>query len=155
MPAEYVPPGNVRAACPGCAGALSTYEQVSATGGPFGQIVREVPHKFEGRWYGRIIYRLLRCAGCGRGGLAMIHDGSGLAPAVSHFYPFSPERAPLPPDSPAGVVAEVREAELCAAVRAWRAASALLRSALEKTLIANGYQNGSLKARIDEPLAMA
>jgi hypothetical protein len=69
---------------------------------------------------------------------------------VSNFYPFSPERAPLPPDSPAGVVAEVCEAELCAAVRAWRAASALLRSALEKTLIANGYQNGSLKARIDE-----
>jgi hypothetical protein len=47
-------------------------------------------------------------------------------------------------------VAEYREAELCASVGAWRAGSALICSALEKTLSANGYVRGSLAARIDE-----
>ncbi len=43
----------------------------------------------------------------------------------------------------------MREAERCAAVGAWRAASAMLRSALEKTLKANGYTNGNLAQKID------
>jgi Domain of unknown function (DUF4145) len=66
------------------------------------------------------------------------------------FYPACRDVAPLPSGVPNGVVAEYREAELCASVGGWRAASALLRSALEKTFRANGYVNGSLAQRIDE-----
>ncbi len=49
--------------------------------------------------------------------------------------------------------AEFREAELCAASGAWRGASALLRSTLEKVLKANGYVKGSLESKIDEAAA--
>ncbi len=48
------------------------------------------------------------------------------------------------------VVNEYREAELSASVGANRGASALLRSALEKTLQANGYTDGSLYERIEQ-----
>jgi hypothetical protein len=147
MPAEYVN-GNVRAACPSCGGAVTTYEQ--GTGGSnWGQIGLAGLIHYQDKTYGVTTYRLLRCAGCGRGGLAVFYEASGVVPALIDFYPFSRETAPLPPATPPGVVAEYREAELCAAVRAWRAASALLRSVLEKTLTVNGYANGSLQARID------
>ena len=53
-------------------------------------------------------------------------------------------RANLPSGVPEGVHKEYREAELCASVEAWRAASALLRSTLEKTLKGSGYTTGSL-----------
>jgi len=150
MPAEYVlPPGSVRAACPGCGGALTTYELVTA-GGAFTQVVRQALVKYQGILYSTTVYRLLQCAGCGRGGLATILERPSGSACMIDFYPFSREIAPLPPGTPDGVVAEYREAELCAAVQAWRAASALLRSALEKTLIANGYTDGSLHTRIDE-----
>jgi hypothetical protein len=56
----------------------------------------------------------------------------------------------LPAAVPEGVVKEYREAELCASVEAWRAASALLRSTLEKALKANGYTSGSLRDKIDK-----
>ena len=49
---------------------------------------------------------------------------------------------------------EYREAELCTSVGAWRGASALLRSALEKTLKANGYTGGSLFDKINWAAAM-
>jgi len=147
MPVEFVN-GNVRAACPGCNGAVTTYEQETG-GGAFGQISRTGLVSYQGKSYGMTFYRLLRCAGCGRGGLATIHEGHAVMPLLSDFYPFSREQASLPAGAPEGMVAEYREAELCAAVHAWRAASALLRSALEKTLIANGYTDGTLQARID------
>jgi hypothetical protein len=50
-------------------------------------------------------------------------------------------------------VKEYREAELCASVEAWRAASVMLRSTLEKTLKANGYAKGTLEAKIDEAVS--
>jgi hypothetical protein len=93
----------------------------------------------------------MRCAGCGRGGLATVHDdGRNNQAYEDTFYPTNRDQAALPAGIPDGVVAEYREAELCASVRAWRAASALLRSSLEKTLRANGYDTGSLASRIDE-----
>jgi hypothetical protein len=55
---------------------------------------------------------------------------------------------------PTGVENEYREAELCASFSAWRAASDLLRSTLEKVLRANGYDPAkSLHKRIDEAAA--
>jgi hypothetical protein len=59
----------------------------------------------------------------------------------------------IPKGVPQGVQSEFKEAELCASVGAWRAASALLRSTLEKTLRANGYSKGSLAERINQASA--
>lgn len=150
MPAEYEN-GNVRAVCPECNGAITTFEYREATR-EFGHLIRIKKHTFRGQTYVRTIYRLMRCAGCGRGGLATIHDDPNIVrpPVVSEFYPFSVDKAPLPPAVPRGIVAEYREAEHCASFGAYRAASALLRSALEKALTANGYTSGSLKERIDQ-----
>ena len=43
----------------------------------------------------------------------------------------------------------MREGERCAAAGAWLPASAMRRSALEKTLKANGYTNGNLAQKIE------
>jgi hypothetical protein len=59
----------------------------------------------------------------------------------------------VPAEVPPDVLAEFREAELTASVGAWRAASAMLRSTLEKTLKHNGYRKGSLADKIDEAAA--
>src|SRR2546425_1165759 len=145
MPAEYVG-GNVRATCPDC-GAVTTFE--AATGGSeFGVLGRSGMTKYRGQLFGRTLYRLLRCASCGRGGLSTVHD-SGPPAAMSDFYPHARETAPLPQAVSSGITTEYREAEFCAAVGAHRAASALLRSVLEKTLKANGYTKGSLEDKID------
>jgi Domain of unknown function (DUF4145) len=59
---------------------------------------------------------------------------------LESFYPSATTPAKLPVGVPNELVAETREAELCASVGAWRTAAALLRSTLEKTLKANGYR---------------
>jgi len=148
MKPQYVN-GNMRAACPDCGGAVTTFES-QKHGAQFGSVTRQWNHGFEGRNYTSATYVLLQCAGCGRGGLATLHQGMHGVAYDEHFYPPSLDVAPLPAGVPAGIVAEYREAELCASAVAYRAASALLRSALEKTLRANGYVNGSLAARVDE-----
>ena len=135
--------GNVRATCAGCGRALSTFHFRDA-GREYGSVVQAgAPRK---------IFTLMSCGGCGRGALATIEDRTGqyLGGRLIEFYPTAIERASLPAGIPDGLTAEFREAELCASVRAWRGASALLRSALEKTLIENGYTKGGLKDRIDE-----
>jgi hypothetical protein len=141
--------GNMRAACPDCGGAITTFEHRSAQM-EYGTVVREAQHEFEGARYIRILYTLMRCAGCGRGGLAIIHTDGHRYAYDERFYPASIDLAPLPAGVPPGIVAEYREAEVCASAAAYRAGSALLRSVLEKTLGANGYVNGSLASRIDE-----
>jgi hypothetical protein len=69
---------------------------------------------------------------------------------LESFFPSAPTVAALPAAVPDGIAREYREAELCASVQAWRAASALLRSALEKALKASGYAKGSLQQKIDD-----
>ena len=92
----------------------------------------------------------MRCAGCGRGGIAKIHDnGTVRDGTLEEFFPLSIDHAKIPAGAPPGIEAEFRDAGKCAAFSAWRAASALLRSALEKTLKANGYTSGTLAAKID------
>jgi Domain of unknown function (DUF4145) len=111
-------------------------------------------HQFEGASYQRVHWRMLRCSGCGRAGLAKFHDNGNEASAVlESFLPRALASAPLPAAVPEGVVKEYREAELCASVEAWRAASALLRSTLEKALKANGYTKGVLQQKIDDAAA--
>jgi len=136
--------GNVRAICPDCGGAVSTFHFQDASHA-YGSVV-------QGAGFPRKIFTLMSCGGCGRGALATVEDkvGQYSSGRLIEFYPTSIERASLPPGVPPGVTTEFREAELCASVRAWRGASALLRSVLEKTLIENGYTKGSLKDRIDE-----
>jgi hypothetical protein len=140
----------MRAPCPDCGGTVTTFEHRSAAN-EFGAVTRVWNHEFEGRNYTQTRYILMRCAGCGRGGLATTHmNPLGDIAYEETFYPACLDRAPLPAGIPDGVVAEYREAELCASVGAWRAGSALIRSALEKTLSANGYVQGTLAARIVE-----
>ena len=142
---------NVSARCPGCNGALSTFVSEATR---LGTVIRDERHTFDGKQYTRYLYILMRCGGCGRGGLAEIHDNGGVMDGtMSDFYPVSIEHAQLPPNVPESIVREFREAEQCEGHGAYRGASALLRSTLEKTLKANGYTKGSLEDKIDEAAA--
>jgi hypothetical protein len=67
---------------------------------------------------------------------------------LKEFYPASVDAAKVPAAVPTDILAEFREGELCAAHGAYRAASALMRSVLEKTLKASGYTSGNLKSKI-------
>jgi hypothetical protein len=138
--------GSVSAPCPDCGGAITTFERMDGArelGVVFRQLVLN-----DGRPVQSVRYVLTRCAGCGRGGLATIHEGGGRN-GLAEFYPTAIDLAPVPPDVPTEICKELREAELCAAHGAFRAASALLRSTLEKTLLAAGYETGSLYKKIE------
>ena len=142
--------GNVSARCPDCEGAVTTFER-KLSGHEFGSVTVPGTHVIGESRYTQILYVLMRCAACGRGGLAKIHSGGPGADLLECFFPVCIDRATIPDNVPVGIVSEYREAEICASVQAWRAASALLRSALEKTLKENGYNSGSsLAAKIDE-----
>ena len=141
MPAIYES-GKVIAQCPYC-NTRCTFM------GPNGTIQIQKSHKFNGQDYNVIQDFLYTCGGCGRGALVNIHH-SPHPPILEAFHPAAVERAPLPNGVPDGIVNEFREAELCAAHGAYRAASALLRSTLEKTLKENGFTKGNLKDKIGE-----
>ena len=117
----------------------------------FGHVIVEKSHTFENRGYRRTVYLLMRCAGCHRGGLAKIHDNGSVEEGVlEQFYPNNIEHAKMPQNVPVDIASEFREAEICMSTNAWRGASALLRSTLEKTLKKNGYQTGSLFEKINQ-----
>ena len=138
------------AMCPDC-GAPSTFESRERPGTIHGRIINERPYYDpRGLMYPHVTYQLLRCATCGRGGLSAVAGGGGKDELLIAFSPLSAEAAPVPANTPTEIKAGLSEAERCAAVGAWRAASAMLRSGLEKTLKANGYIDGSLKDKIDE-----
>ncbi len=123
---------TISAYCPSCK-AITSFDQKqsSAVAGP---------HTYNGKNYHRVLYFFSQCARCGRGGLSTIPDnGSAQTAVLEAFYPITPDEAPLPKDVPNDIKSEFREAERCAAFGANRAASALFRSVLEKTLKANGY----------------
>jgi Domain of unknown function (DUF4145) len=127
---------------------------------PKQQIPVDDQHTFEGRGFQRTIYILTQCARCGRGGLAIVGDnGGGQSTFLENFYPIAVSAAPLPKDVPSDIQKEFREAEKCAAFGANRAASALFRSVLEKTLKSNGYVKSNdatlrdLQKRIDAAAA--
>lgn len=127
----------VRTTCPGCGGAVTNYQEVQGA-----TVARPGPI--------RCVDVLMRCLACGRGGLAeILLDGGGHWKVLARFFPRVRDYAPLP-SVPEGIKADFREAELCASVEAWRGAVALLRSSLEKTLAANGYDKGSLFERIND-----
>ena len=143
---------GVRACCPDCNGAVCTFDFKDASG-EFGYILIEGTHNFDGNTYGRVHYRLLRCSGCRRAGLAKFHDTGDSPIALEWFHPRAYATSALPSEVPDGIVNEYREAEVCASAEAWRAASAMLRSTLEKTLKANGYTKGKLYQKIEAAAA--
>ncbi|SDU41985.1 DUF4145 domain-containing protein [Desulfobacula phenolica] len=141
--------GDVIAYCPDCKTHTSFEHKTS--GRELETIIVDRHHEYEGKKYSRILYRLLRCASCKRGGLAAIHDnGKVVDGTIGEFYPISVEQASLPSDTPDDIKTEFREAELCSGFGAFRASSALFRSVLEKTLKANGYLKGTLAGKIDK-----
>jgi hypothetical protein len=134
--------GSVTAGCTRCAGTVSTFEWRSRVG-PYGVL----SEKYETREYRtwRREFRLFRCAGCGRGGLGVIdmpddHDFPNEWANLLHFAPDVRPAAPLPTYTPKGIVSEFREGESCLEATCYRAAAAMFRSALEKTLSASGYK---------------
>jgi hypothetical protein len=141
--------GNVSATCPICE-AVTVFDHKSSSG-EYGTVLVDKPHSFKSTNFSRFVYVLMRCGGCGRGGLAQIHDnGSQVQGTLGEFFPVSIESATLPKTVPTGIVNEFREGELCAAHGAYRAASALMRSVLEKTLKDSGYTAGQLYHKIEE-----
>lgn len=154
MPAFLRANGTVSAFCPDC-GATANFDLrhfLVIGKGP------TINHKT----YTRGAYALLQCSGCQRGGLATICDDGGWESAcLLDFFPFSQEKLTLPAGIPEGIVKEFREAEMCASIKAYRAASAMLRSALEKVLKENGYEDlknsgydkMKLQKKIDEAAA--
>jgi hypothetical protein len=69
------------------------------------------------------------------------------------FFPRTIGSLSMPSDVPTDIKTEFQESELAGSVGAWRAASAMLRSTLEKTLKANGFTKGNLATKIDEAAA--
>jgi len=98
------------------------------------------------------LYLLLRCAGCGRGGLAAIkfipdqhaHNYPHGVDRLLWFYPEACDRLRLPLAVPDGIRHEFREAEHCLEAGCFRAAAALFRSVLDKTMRANGYKTKAM-----------
>jgi hypothetical protein len=141
--------GHVKADCPDC-GMPTTFEFVK-NGAEHGSIIVNSGYNHQGTPYSRIIYKLLRCAVCERAGVAKVAVNNEYATgsALVWFWPTSQLVAKLPTGIPEGVSKEYREAEICMSVEAWRGAAALLRSALEKTLMANGYDESDLYKKIE------
>ena len=141
---------SVRAKCPNCDGAVTSFENREHSG-EFGKIDKRLDIIVDGVTYDHCSYVLLRCAGCRSGAIAEVWFGStGIKPVLKSFFPISIENKELPPETSETIVKEFREAEACYAYGFNRAASALIRSVLEKTLKANGYiKRDSLEAKID------
>lgn len=141
---------NVRAPCPDCGGAFTTFENAKLTSVAVEAVcARSIQTKVGAKFYDHLMYRGLRCAGCGRGGMSVTAFNSPQDHVLVDFFPRALDSLPLPKDVPADLVSEFQEAELTASVGAWRAASAMLRSTLEKALKHNGYDKGSLANKID------
>ena len=151
--------GAVTAGCTRCRGALSTFEWRSKDGA-FG-FVREVFESNRGYSKMRREFRLFRCAGCGRGGLGIIvlPNDDQYPSKSAELEAFTPDVLPsvkLPDGAPKDIVAEFREGEACLQNGCSRAAAAIFRSALEKTLAASGHKvdrHTSLYAQIETAAA--
>jgi hypothetical protein len=100
--------------------------------------------------YNRIIHQLLRCTVCGCPGVASVYaNNSYLQGILASFWPRAAVRIDLPDKIPVGVLKEFREGEQAMGASCWRAAAAMFRSALEKLLAANGYQETNLFQKIE------
>jgi Domain of unknown function (DUF4145) len=136
---------NVLARCPNC-DAITSFDDKGHSNTRLGAVIIDGLHDFEGRPFSRILWQALRCSVCSRGAMAQIHDiGSSQTAVIGDFIPAAMERAMLPATVPDDIVNEFRESELDAAHGAYRSASAMLRSVLEKALKKNGYEEVDVK----------
>jgi len=150
MKPEFVA-GNVKADCPDC-GVPTTFEFRDPEGmrGEFGTITIVGRHVFRGTNYDRILYKLMSCTVCNRPGVAKLHTPQQyIQSALESFWPTGIPHERIPEKVPDYIQKELREAELCMSVEAWRASAAMLRSTLEKTLIDNGYDDRNLYQKIE------
>lgn len=128
--------GHVLARCPVCEGALTAFLIGEPQRGEFGTIFRPVTRTLTE------VYRLAKCSGCGAGSLItfVTDPQSNKPPKLIDFYPEARERLTIPKAVPVGIVQEFREGERCSEAGCNRAAAAMFRSVLDKTLRANGYK---------------
>lgn len=125
--------GHLIANCPTCDGALSSFLFGDPNQGEYGKLFRPTQH-------GNEVYQLMRCSNCGAGALHTFRqDARGFRETID-FYPEAANRLKLPAGLPEGIVKEFREGERCAEAKCFRAAAAMFRSVLDKTLRANGYK---------------
>jgi hypothetical protein len=148
MKPEYINNG-VRANCVDCGGAVTSFESFY-NGNQFQSIHNSKDYKLEEQNFKSCNYQLVRCAGCGRGGLAELYHNNDNKYILGKLFPATVDVAALPQNAPDEIVKEFREAEICLSVFAYRAASAMFRSTLEKTLKINGYLTGNLENKINE-----
>ena len=148
--------GNIVAQCPTCDGAKSRFESVGEpVVGQWSKPDPSSPHRYI---YYDHQYRLFRCAGCGRGAIAIIKMkkvGGEFPDSIDRLIQFWPEatgRLRLPASVPDGIRHEFDEAEKCTEAQCFRAATAMFRSVLDKVLRGNGYntkEEPNLKKQID------
>jgi Arc/MetJ-type ribon-helix-helix transcriptional regulator len=130
---------SVLATCPDC-DAVTSWDTHGFSNTQMGAALVNRSHVFDGQQYSRILWQAFRCAVCSRGGIGKLHDnGNSQTAVLENFIPAAIEKANLPAGVPADVQSEFREAELVAASGAYRSASAMLRSTLEKALKKNGF----------------
>ncbi|MFM0051756.1 DUF4145 domain-containing protein [Caballeronia grimmiae] len=135
--------GNIVARCRYCEGAKTGFEVLDPGQTNWGGVVYK-------KYGDQHDFRLARCLNCGAGALAVFAYRRGDKRGLADFYPESKERLPLPEDVPKGIKREFIEGERCLEANCYRAAAAMFRSVLDKTLRANGYKNvGNLKRQID------
>ncbi|HET6841816.1 MAG TPA: DUF4145 domain-containing protein [Candidatus Angelobacter sp.] len=142
---------NVLARCPDC-DAITSFDTKGHSGTTLGTVIIDRSHQYGGQMYSRILWQFFRCNVCSRGAVGKIHDnGNSQMAILGDFFPSAIEKAVLPPSVPQDIVCEFRESELDATQGAYRSASALLRSVLEKTLKKNGYDEVEIKANSGSP----
>ena len=130
---------NVLARCPDC-DAVTSFDTKGHSNTALGTVIINGQHQYAGESYSRILWQFFRCNVCNRGAVAKLHDnGQSQTAVLEDFIPKAIEKAALPPSVPEDIVKEFREAEKDAAHGAYRSASAMLRSVLDKTLKKNGY----------------
>lgn len=140
----------VLAHCPDC-DADTSFDQKGFSNTSLGTTIVDQRHVYNGGNYSRILWHALRCSVCSRGAVAKIHDnGNSQGAVLEDFIPRAIEKAALPARVPDDIVKEFREAELDAAHSAYRSASAMLRSTLEKTLIKNGYEEVEIRDKLGQ-----
>jgi len=131
---------NVLARCPDC-DAVTSFDTKGHSSTTLGLVIINDKHQYQSKDYSRILWQFFRCNVCNRGAVAKLHDqGNSQTAVLEEFMPNAVEKAPLPMAVPEDIVKEFREAEKDAAHGAYRSASAMLRSVLEKTLKKNGYE---------------